>query len=194
MAYYNPIHPTIQSGQQSGFSSLGSAVPPFLSAKRKRVPQLLFTPSSKWGASFGRTNQNRPITFDMNGYHGQGIRMNEISARGAPALGSMMFGANDIVFPANVRRITFRICWPGYQHVEWTRSVEVVTSSGPMTRLQLARAITDNYVNYISHTAYATSSDPTWPLSSATFPRLVLVALWNVYEDSWQADVAFDFA
>jgi hypothetical protein len=38
--------------------------------------------------------------------------------------------------------------WPGYEHVEWARSIEVATQ-GPMTRAQLGAAVAINFARFV---------------------------------------------
>lgn len=117
MSYTNPLHPPVDASHYSKFSALGSAMsgPPaksqFLSPFRRRLPQGIYTPGSKWKVAMGRSNQlNNSIPFDYIGYSKQGVPMRELSSRGAHALAMMIQGANDPVFShTGLQRITFRI-------------------------------------------------------------------------------------
>ncbi|KAG5639930.1 hypothetical protein DXG03_002328, partial [Asterophora parasitica] len=159
MSYVNPLHAPVSSAQYSPFSSLGGAVQPsasqpsgssFSSPFRRRLPQPPYTPSSKWRGATGRTNQvHSAIAFDYIGYAKQGIPMRELSTRSANALAQMIGGAGDAVLAhTGVARITLRIIWPGYEHVDWARSIEINTN-GPMTRAQLGATISQNFARYI---------------------------------------------
>ncbi|GLB34426.1 hypothetical protein LshimejAT787_0113100 [Lyophyllum shimeji] len=203
MAYVNPLHPPVPASQHSQFSTLGGAVKPtaaqtasaFISPFRRRVPQPPYTPASKWRAATGRTNQvHSAITFDYVGYSKQGVPMRELSTRSAAALGSMIVGAGDPVLAhTGLSRITLRIIWPGYEHVDWARSIEVNTN-GPITRAQLATIVSQNFARYIEKTRSEAARASEWQIgpSCIRYEHLVLIGLCNVFEDVWQADVAVD--
>ena len=115
--YVNPLHPPIPSALQSPFNTLSGAVvcssngPPFLSPFRRRLPQITYTPSSKWRNVTGRTNLvHAPVHFDYLGYSRQGVPMRELSTRGAHALASMIVGATDqVLVHTGLSRITLYI-------------------------------------------------------------------------------------
>ncbi|KAG5635520.1 hypothetical protein DXG03_005368, partial [Asterophora parasitica] len=158
MSYINPLHPPVSSSQKSQFSSLGGAVQPsaaqsassFMSPCRRRLPQPPYTPASKWRAATGRTNKvHSAIPFDYLGYSKQGVPMRELSTRSTVALGQMIQGAGDAVLAhTGVARITLRIIWPGYEHVEWARSIEL-NAHGPITRAQLGAIVSQNFARYM---------------------------------------------
>ncbi|EDR16178.1 uncharacterized protein LACBIDRAFT_321426 [Laccaria bicolor S238N-H82] len=199
--YNNPLHPPIPSTFQSPFNALSGAVvcsanaPPFVSPFRRRLPQIPYTPSSKWRNVTGRTNLvHSPVHFDYLGYTRQGVPMRELSTRGAHALSSMIVGATDQVFVhTGLSRITLYIIWPGYEHVDWRRSIEIMVN-GPMTRAQLGAVVASNFARFIEMTRNerSTCSDYKIGTSGILFEHLVLVGLHNVFEDAWQADVAVD--
>lgn len=94
--------------------------------------------------------------------------MVELTTRSINAIGMMIQGANDQVFAGTgLVRITLRILvglfcffivinpiqyvvvqWPGYEHVDWARSIEV-NAQGPMTRAQLAVAVAKNFSHFL---------------------------------------------
>jgi hypothetical protein len=174
MSYINPLHAPVAPTNRSAYSSLGGAVhgaptpSRFLSPFRRRLPQAPYTPSSKWKLATGRLNQlHNTVTFDYLGYTKQGVPMRELSTRGAHALASMIQGANDAVLShTGLTRITIRILvrpsciyiremrrlmflqWPGYEHVEWARSIEIA-AQGPMTRAQLGAAVAMNFARFV---------------------------------------------
>ncbi|KAF8073326.1 hypothetical protein FPV67DRAFT_1446310 [Lyophyllum atratum] len=205
MSYINPLHPPVPSSRQSQFSSLGGAVQPtasqtassFVSPFRRRLPQPPYTPASKWRNATGRLNQvHGAIAFDFLGYAKQGVPMRELSTRSAHALASMIHGAGDVVLAhTGLARITLRIIWPGYEHVEWARSIEVnLAGQGPVTRAQLGAIISQNFARFIEKTRSEPARSSDWHLgpSGIRYEHMVLVALCNVFEDVWQADVAVD--
>ncbi|KAF9077555.1 hypothetical protein BDP27DRAFT_1208445 [Rhodocollybia butyracea] len=202
MSYHNSIHPTITLQNASYYSSLGGAVrgapqSSFMIPNRKRVPQSIYHPNDKWRAQTGRLTVHPPIAIDFKGYSRQGMKMSEIYARGSYALSQMMEGADDRVLArTGLKRITLHIRWPGYDsydHCKWIRSIELNTSSGPITRAELAAAVSQNFYRYFDVIASTPVMD--WYLGpkGITFDKLVLVSIINVFEDAWQADVAVDF-
>ncbi|KAF8998855.1 hypothetical protein BDQ17DRAFT_1247341 [Cyathus striatus] len=199
MAYVNPLHTPVRPGQHSPFSSLSTAVAhnaQFTSSRRRRVPQKSYTSVvSKWGSATGRVAAlHNPIAFDYIGFSKQGVPMCELAGRSMTAISQMVVGANDMVLAAGMQRINFRIIWPGYEHVDWARSVEVATS-GLMNRGQLGAAIAMNFARFIDvpRTEKASSGDWYVGPTGIRFDQLVLVGLYNVVDDVWQADVAVDF-
>ncbi|GLB44466.1 putative glycosyl hydrolase family 79 C-terminal beta domain [Lyophyllum shimeji] len=140
----------------------------FISPFRRRLPQPPYTPASKWRAATGRTNQlHSAITFDYLGYSKQGVPMRELSTRSAAALGSMIAGAGDAVLAhTGLARITLRIIWPGYEHVEWARSIEI-NANGPITRAQLGATISQNFARFMEKTRSESATSSEWQLGSA---------------------------
>ncbi|KAJ2931050.1 hypothetical protein H1R20_g6038, partial [Candolleomyces eurysporus] len=202
MAHINPLHPPVNSTQYSAVNSLAGALsmvlPPDHTSQApcpRLLPQPSYTPVSKWKAATGAADPRLPvITFDYVGQQKQGIPMRELSARNIVALGQMLQGANDPVFAeTGLKRITLRILWPGYTHVDWARSINLV-ASGPITRTQLATQLAANFSRFmeIARTQKPTSADYSIGPSSIQFEHLVLIGLHNVLEDVWQADVAID--
>ncbi|KAF8900602.1 hypothetical protein CPB85DRAFT_1418010 [Mucidula mucida] len=111
----------------------------------------------------------------------------------APAIA----GAKDAVFTKpGVTRITFHILWPGYPQVEWYRSVEVTTKTGPLTRAQLGYVVVGNYMRFIEKTQYesinAAERHRKVGADGIRLENLVILSVWNTYENSWQAEIAVD--
>ncbi|KAG6916458.1 hypothetical protein DXG01_006725 [Tephrocybe rancida] len=193
MSYHNPLHPPVRTAYQSQFSALSGAVQPaFLSPMRRRVPQQLYTPKSR--SLSGRAHS--PISFDHPGYSKQGIQMRELTARSVAALASIIQGAGDAVLAhTGLPRITLRILWPGYEHVEWAATIDLNGGSyGPITRAQLGVAVSQHFSRFVERARTEPSKSSEWNLSSSgiRFEHLVLVALVNVSDDIWQAEVAVD--
>ncbi|KAK1220696.1 hypothetical protein PQX77_016522 [Marasmius sp. AFHP31] len=220
--YINPLHTPVHPSHISSFSSLGSAMTPPPSSKshasRRHVPQTSYAPSSKWKNQTGRVQPLcASISFDFIGITHQGMPLRELCARGPYALQQMMQGANDAVFanaPSRPRKVTLHIRWPGYEHIEWVRTIEVVTASGHITRAQLAGVIAQNFARYVEvnirpyqyfdsqqltfwssqKTQFEATTNIDWRLGPAgiTFDHITLLSLRNVFEDAWQAEVAVD--
>ncbi|KAJ6549155.1 hypothetical protein B0H10DRAFT_2170008 [Mycena sp. CBHHK59/15] len=183
MSYYpNPMHTQSSRGSSQAYSiSQGSVpqCPTFKSPTRRRVPQAPYSPSSKWKVATGRTHQ----------LHSSGVSMRELSLRGTS---TPIQGAGDPVFSnTGLQRIVFRILWPGYEHVEWCRGIVVTSPNGaPITRVALGNQIAQNFARFMEgyspqKTQYETPSVQDWM-------HLFLISLNNVFEDSWQADIALD--
>ncbi|EEB90873.1 hypothetical protein MPER_10863 [Moniliophthora perniciosa FA553] len=125
--------------------------------------------------------------------------LKELCIRGPYAMTEMMRGANNQVLAhTELRKITLHIRWPGYEHIEWIRSIDVVTASGPITQGQLAHAVAQNFVRYIEKVRYEvppTACSKSWRLGSPyiILDHIVLHSLHNVFEDAWQAKVSVSF-
>ncbi|KAJ6620239.1 hypothetical protein B0H10DRAFT_1103498 [Mycena sp. CBHHK59/15] len=198
MSYYpNPMHTQSSRGSSQAYSiSQGSVpqCPTFKSPTRRRVPQAPYSPSSKWKVATGRTHQlHSSVSFDYPGQSRQGVSMRELSLRGTS---TPIQGAGDPVFSnTGLQRIVFRILWPGYEHVEWCRGIVVTSPNGaPITRVALGNQIAQNFARFMEKTQYETPSVQDWMVgpSCVRFEHLFLISLNNVFEDSWQADIALD--
>ncbi|KAG6873080.1 hypothetical protein C0995_003124 [Termitomyces sp. Mi166 len=139
--------------------------------------------------------RHAPIQFDHIGYNGQGMQMRELSARSEAAIAAMIQGAEDPVLAHTGReRITFRIIWPGYEHVECCDQVVINPGGRPITRAQLGKFIAQVFARFVEKTRKEPCRSSEWNLTSSgiRFEHLVLVALVNVWDGVWQADVAID--
>ncbi|KAF8060682.1 hypothetical protein FPV67DRAFT_1423342 [Lyophyllum atratum] len=202
MSYDNPLHPALPAAQRSRYSSLGNAISgpgtsQFLSSCVRRVPQVPWTPSCKWKLATGRTTQvHNAITFDYLGYSKQGVHMRELSSRSLHALGTMINGAYDQVLAhTGLPRISFRILWPGYEHVEWVRNLNIDTSGRPITRAQLGVVVSQHFSRFVERMYPERATCSEWYLGAngIRFEHLILLSFKNVFENVWQADVAVDF-
>ncbi|KAJ4470792.1 hypothetical protein J3R30DRAFT_3802581 [Lentinula aciculospora] len=199
MSYTNPLHSPVPASKQSTYNSLSvsitsssSSSSPHLNYRRRVVP---YTPSSKFHSS---SRPIGPITFDCQGYPGAGMPMREIYARGEIALAQMMDrGAERVmVFEQNgLRRIHLVVRWPGYEHLECAFPIDVVLSSGHITRVQLAAAVTNTLVKFIEHAQNEGSSSPEWRFGSRgiQLTQLSLLSLAHLSEDAWRAEIVVDF-
>ncbi|KAK7033581.1 hypothetical protein VNI00_012808 [Paramarasmius palmivorus] len=166
MAYRNPLHTSVGAHQKSNFSSLGSAVTN--PSQSRRVPQSRYTPSGKKAQVGGSHPLQQPVAFEYIGYPNHGMPLREICVRGPYAMAQMMQGANDQVFAhTQLRKISLHIRWPGYERVEWIRSIDVIASSGPITRAQLAHAIAQSFTQYIEKVQYEATTSNEWRLGPA---------------------------
>ncbi|KAG7094520.1 hypothetical protein E1B28_005351 [Marasmius oreades] len=206
LSYLNPLHRSVSPFQSSNYSALGTAVsvsckqPTFESRnawQREMVPQTTFVPSLR--SKHGQEKPGplcRPITFNFIGLPNHGMPIREMCARGPHALQYMMQGANDLVLAGlETEKITFHIRWPGYEHIEWIRSIEVMTPHGPMTRSQLAVIVAQNFARFIEKSQYEATTDIKWRLGpgGVQFEHILLVSMYNVFECVWQAEVVVDF-
>ncbi|KAG6878802.1 hypothetical protein C0992_007646 [Termitomyces sp. T32_za158] len=198
MSYANPLHPPVRSSQVSQYTTLEGAAgfTRFLSPTRYRLPQQSYKPSSKWDQTMGQNvRRHAAIQFDHIGYNGQGVQMRELSARSDAAIAAMIQGAGDAVLShTGCERITFRIVWPGYEHVECCNQLVINSGGRPITRAQLGKSVAQIFARFVEKTRSEPSRSSEWNLTSSgiRFEHLVLVALVNVWDGVWQADVAVD--
>ncbi|EAU85226.1 hypothetical protein CC1G_06242 [Coprinopsis cinerea okayama7 len=182
----NPLHPAINAAQVSDYSALDAALG---SHRRRRVPQPIFMPSG--------TSRALPpaVPIDYVGRFNQGIPMVELSIkdRSPTELAKMMVRGFDQVFPPDTSPITFRIQWPGYDHLEYVRRLHIVTT-GPVNynRAEVAQAIASVFAEFCDTHKNTRGTDPNYQVGDIQFQKLVLVGIRNVYENVWQADVAID--
>ncbi|KAJ6584192.1 hypothetical protein B0H10DRAFT_1833114 [Mycena sp. CBHHK59/15] len=196
--YSNPMHAQAARSSSQAYVSLSQGSvpqrPAFTSPTRRRVPQAPYSPTSKWKVATGRAHQlHASVAFDYPGQVRQGVSMRELSLK---ATSTLIQGAGDAVFSnTGLQRIVFRILWPGYEHVEWCRAIVIVSPNGaPITRVALGQQVAQNFARFIEKTQYETSSVQDWMVgpSCVRFEHLYLISLHNVFEDSWQADIALD--
>ncbi|KAH7887241.1 hypothetical protein F5I97DRAFT_1804577 [Phlebopus sp. FC_14] len=208
--YINPLHPPVPTEIHSPYTALSNACPifhpPFPTQlpppSYKRVPQR--TPANL-DLLHRRSSPCIPIMFDLIGApsRGLGIPMRELVVRSGGALERMLVDASEPVGSrmtrsGGVRKVTFRIMWPGYEHANWCPCFDLYTSKSPLTRGQLAVQIAQGYFDFIKHmTSYGVPSQGgmEWRLgtSGISFERLILVAFWNVCDDNWMAEVFVDY-
>ncbi|KAJ3491549.1 hypothetical protein NLJ89_g11328 [Agrocybe chaxingu] len=101
--------------------------------------------------------------------------------------------SDTVLAHTGLSRITFRIKWPGYESANWARSIEI-TTGGQITRAALAQAVAQNFARFIEMYRGAKSSSAQWSIApnNIRYEHLYLVSLFNVFEDSWQAEVVID--
>ncbi|KAK7453581.1 hypothetical protein VKT23_001464 [Stygiomarasmius scandens] len=182
MSYINPIHTSAYTA--TSHNSLGNAFAPFVSSTRRRVPQS--------SASRGRPNGHPTITFDLPRQSRQGIPMREILSR-FNTIDRWLTNAYDQVFASTgLRRITLYIRWPGLEHAEWVRTIDL--ADGKITRAQIAYAIAQNFARFVEKAQHERYSVQDWRLgqNAIRFEHLVLVSMYNIHADAYQVDVAFD--
>ncbi|KAF9261803.1 hypothetical protein L218DRAFT_473398 [Marasmius fiardii PR-910] len=187
-SYPNPLHVPVPCIARSSYSSLGLAIQTSGSSTRRRVPQ---TPMGK-----SIPHPSNGISFDFVSYPQQGIPLKELYARGTHALQQMMQGANDpVLVHTRLARINLHISWPGYEHLQWYRSIEVVTSNGPATRAYLASVIAQHFASYFEKAQYEPTRIPEWRLGFQGFSldHIILLSLHHAFEDSFQVEVAVDY-
>ncbi|KAG5636500.1 hypothetical protein H0H81_007810 [Sphagnurus paluster] len=155
-----------------------------------------WAPSAKWKLATGRSTQlHGAIAFDYVGYSKQGVPMRELCTRSTTALASMITRANEQVLAhTSISRIALRILWPGYEQLESTRTIEI-SAQGPITRAQLGAIVSQNFARFLerARSEQATPADWYFSPNGIRFKHLILLSLKNVFENTWQADVAIDF-
>ncbi|KAF5362300.1 hypothetical protein D9756_002047 [Leucocoprinus leucothites] len=187
--YHNSIHMPVFPSQVSGYSSLSGALAPppsrFANPRRQRVPQ----PAVK--ASGGPVAQ--PISFDYIGYSQQGVPIADFNARSANALIQLIAGGNDLPLAnTNLKQINLCIMWPGYEHLNWSFSTP---ASPSMTRIQLGASIAMHFWRFIEKSMSSSTTCPQWKVGNGgiQFEKIILVGLYSIGTDVWQADIAVDF-
>ncbi|KXN90313.1 hypothetical protein AN958_04346 [Leucoagaricus sp. SymC.cos] len=185
--YHNPIHTPIFPSQASGYSSLSGALSPtsqFSNPCRHRVPQ---SATKAIGSPI-----SHPISFDYIGYTKQGVSIVDFSARSANALAQMVAGGGDPVLAhTDVKQIDIRITWIGYEHLNWSFSTP---ASSSMTRIQLGASIAMHFWRFVEKAMSSSVSSQQWKIGNGgiEFDEIILVALYSIGGDVWQADVAVD--
>ncbi|XP_006461580.1 hypothetical protein AGABI2DRAFT_205388 [Agaricus bisporus var. bisporus H97] len=187
--YHNSIHTPVFRSQVSDYSSLSGALTPpssqFTDPRRHRVPQCAAKPAGQ--------PVSEPISFDYIGYLGQGVRIVDFSALSANALANMVASGNDLVLArTGVKQINLRISWPGYEHLNWSFSTP---ASPSMTRIQLGASIGMHLWRFVEKAMSSSTSRPEWKIGDKAieFEKIILVALYSLGSDVWQADLAVDF-
>ncbi|KAJ7069189.1 hypothetical protein C8F01DRAFT_1207068 [Mycena amicta] len=168
----------------------------FISPTKRRVPPQPYVPGQGWRRTNGASHRTLPpISFDYAGQPrpGQGVSMRELRLK---STSTPIQGASDLVFAASgLQRVVFRIIWPGYGHVDWCRTMPVVSSTGgPISRVALAVQIATSFASWFEKTQYEQPTTPEWMISPSCvqFKHIYLISLINTFEDVWQADVALD--
>ncbi|KAF7362726.1 hypothetical protein MVEN_00621900 [Mycena venus] len=165
----------------------------FNSPTRRRLPLEVYNPP-KWRASMaGGTGLHSPVFFDYLGQAGQGVSMRDLRLKG---VSTPIQCPNDLVLAhTRLQRIIFRIIWPGYEHVEWCRTITVTSSNGAaITRAALGVQIASSFAHFVEKSQYETPTSRDWMVapSCVRFEHLYLISLHNTFEDVWQAEVALD--
>ncbi|XP_006461571.1 hypothetical protein AGABI2DRAFT_118446 [Agaricus bisporus var. bisporus H97] len=186
--YHSSIHRPVFPSQVSSYSSLSGALTPppsqFISSRRQRVPQSASKIST--GPICG------PIDFDYIGQAGQGVSMADFSVRSQNAISQMVAGANEqILAGTGVVMIKLRIMWTGYEYLNFTQSMP---ASPEISRGQLGARVALQFWLFVELAQKSSSTNPKWEINRTTIPfeKIFLVALHNIGNDIWQADVAVD--
>ncbi|KDQ63932.1 hypothetical protein JAAARDRAFT_86951, partial [Jaapia argillacea MUCL 33604] len=138
------------------------------------------------------------VTFDFAGHRGMGVKIREVASRGVHGVAAMMAGPHDpVLVHTGMRNIKFCITWPGYPHVEWLRTIDIVTPTGPITRSQLAALVSQQYMRFIEkcqHENISGSQFAQWRLGYPNLgvEHLVLMSITNVLDDVWQATITIE--
>lgn len=86
-------------------------------------------------------------------------------------------------------RIFFQ--WAGYTS-DWVRYIEVAPC-GPITKAKLGQIVAQNFARFVEVNSSTPTKQPDWAAGRIRFEMLSLVALRNICDDTWQADVFVDF-
>ncbi|KAF7306233.1 hypothetical protein MIND_00413900 [Mycena indigotica] len=154
----------------------------FTSPTKRRVTPRPYKPAD-WRVQRSTNHlMQSPISFDYRhtsaSLAGQGVAMRDLRLQGNA---TRIEGANDLVLAhSGLARITFRIIWPGYEHVEWCRTMSIVSDHGaPITRLGLAIQVASSFAHWTEKTQYEKPTSPEWMVSPACvqFKHMYLVSL-----------------
>ncbi|KAJ3573837.1 hypothetical protein NP233_g2173 [Leucocoprinus birnbaumii] len=177
----------------STFSTLAGALTmgttrEFTNPRRRRVPQY------KTQSRPGQEPPHPPILFDYFSAQGQGVPIHDFIVLSTNALAQDVLGAHDQVLAGlDVRVMTLRIMWQGYERLKWSRSIPV---SSAISRAQLGASVAMQVWSFIEDARdICSGARPEWnlgPGSGITFDDIILLGLYNIYDDIWQVDLAVD--
>ncbi|THH27215.1 hypothetical protein EUX98_g6977 [Antrodiella citrinella] len=182
----------------SNYSSLSGAAPPIfqapravLPANRVLLPQPTWTPNgfSKVDCA-ARSSQH--ITFDMVGAPaGFGTSVMDIAARGN--MSNWIQRADDLL-GLNTDKVSLRIVWPGYEHIDFNRSIPV---NPQMNRGQLALQIAKLIMAYMSKMS-SESPNPAgakWRIGAGNvgLEHIYLASVFSVHANTFQAVLHLQF-
>ncbi|KAF9245392.1 hypothetical protein BU15DRAFT_12714, partial [Melanogaster broomeanus] len=91
--------------------------------------------------------------------------------------------------------IVFKLRWPGYSALQWTRTIPIYVDGMPMTRAQLAHRIASEFRQFVTacdHGAYAFHApEAQWMVgrSGIPFERMKLSSVWSPEANVWVASV-----
>ncbi|TFK60461.1 hypothetical protein BDN72DRAFT_883590 [Pluteus cervinus] len=167
-----------------------------LQPARYWLPQVRYVP--KKGKATAQAAPESPypeIKFDYAGHANEGIFMKDINPGLDDALRTRLEGCDDLVFEnRGLQRITLKIIWPRYEYLDFSRTIELETSSGPITRWKLGAVISANYSRFLISAQGSPPSDSGTPYAigrpGIRTQHLVLYSLINVWHNTWQAVVA----
>ncbi|KAF8922091.1 hypothetical protein CPB85DRAFT_1465222 [Mucidula mucida] len=192
MSYRNPLHPI--SVPNSGFSSITSSSRGSPNPKLVRLP-VPEVANTKWKKEVGRPVA-QPIPFNWNAQPGEGVQLQELAMRDVDTIAAHLNGGNDPIYVGpGVTRINFHITWPGYVHINWSRTLDICTKFGSMTRAQLGAAVAGMFMRFLEKARYEQCGDARWQIgpNGIQLSNIVLLAVWNPMETMWQADIALKF-
>ncbi|KAF5361855.1 hypothetical protein D9756_002050 [Leucocoprinus leucothites] len=187
------LHLPVFPSQLSTYSTLAGALTleaprQFTNPRRRRVPQY------KTKSLPGHDPLCPPILFDYISAQGQGVPIHDFIVLSTNALAQDISGAHDQVLAGlGVRVMTLRIMWQGYERLNWSRSIPV---SPALSRAQLGATIAMQVWNFIEDVrSTCFEARPEWSLSldaKITFDNIILLGLYSIYDNIWQADLAVD--
>ncbi|KXN90328.1 hypothetical protein AN958_04361 [Leucoagaricus sp. SymC.cos] len=187
------LHLPVFPSQLSTYSSLAGALtielsPRFLNPRRQRVPQ------QKCKAPPGQGPLFPPILFDHLASRGQGVPIYNFIVLSTSTLEREVSGAHDEVLADLTSRVmTIRVMWQGYERLNWSRSIPVSSS---LSRAQLGASIAMQLWSFIEdvHNTHSDTIRPEYNLASGKikFEDIILLGLYNIYNDIWQIDLAVD--
>ncbi|KAF9444937.1 hypothetical protein P691DRAFT_676691 [Macrolepiota fuliginosa MF-IS2] len=189
--YRSSLHPPVFPSQISSYSSLADALNSntrrqFANPRRRRVPQY------KSKIPLGFNPRRPPILFDHFDACGQGVPVHDFITLSTNALAREVIGAHDQVLAGlDIRQLTLRITWQGYECLGWSRSIP---ASPAISRVQLGATIAMQFWNFIEDVRDVPTPLVEWKLgpNAIKFEQIILLGLYNIFDDTWQADIAVD--
>ncbi|TCD62473.1 hypothetical protein EIP91_006821 [Steccherinum ochraceum] len=181
--------------------------PPIL--KRMNVPQRSWQPH-KLGRKPTKSVVSEDllplprISFDLVGaQRPYGIPVSLLTSNGCKrSVPSMVQNSQDPVFEG-LDRLTFRLIWPGYEHVELSRQIRLSTPTGQITRGQLAEQIIEHLINFFCRLSQETvnqsvnPSTKVWMIGHSpgqwSMDNIILLGLYPVHGNTFQADLQLFF-
>ncbi|KAF5312626.1 hypothetical protein D9619_003723 [Psilocybe cf. subviscida] len=197
MVYDNPLHPQIDASNHSGYTTLTPASAFVNRRLSYRLPQQIqyIAPNPKPHQYMMDPARITHISFDRIGSPGKGMPIADLVARSIPGLNTIMKGGEDYVFSGTpCVRITFRIMWPGYLHLNWAHNIDVVSAQGPIARAQLAQAVAQSFARFVEkcRTEVPTQTEYRIGVAGIRLENLILCFIKDASYDAWYADVVID--
>jgi len=166
--------------------------------KRMAVPQRLWKPTMR--AISSPLIPPPPVTFDLVDAHASyGLPISFVTSENVnPQIPNMVQNSDDLVLEG-LNKISLRIQWPGYEHVDWVRTIGLTTSSGRMTRGELAEEVVRLLWYFFDRLSYevVNPSKRVWAVGRGqgqwSIENIILVALHCCHKNTFQPELQLYF-